>query len=42
MVNIRWNIYNMLTIWLMVGILYVAFGLGRSLFMGAQSQGTSS
>lgn len=36
MVNLRWDIYNMLTIWLMVGILYVAIGLGKSLIAGSQ------
>lgn len=37
MVNLRWNIYNMVTIWLMVGLLYVAIGFGKSLYghMGA-------
>jgi len=34
MVNLRWDIYNMLTIWLMVGILFVLFGLGKSLIPG--------
>lgn len=29
--NLRWDVYNMLTIWLMVGILYVAIGAARSL-----------
>lgn len=31
MVNIRWDIYNMVTIWLMVILLYVALGFGKSL-----------
>lgn len=41
MVNLRWNIYNMVTIWLMVGILFVAVGMGKSLWsgMGSSSQG---
>lgn len=34
MVNLRWDVYNMLTIWLMVGILYVALGLAKSLISG--------
>lgn len=37
MVNLRWDIYNMLTIWLMVGILFVAIGLGKSLISGGMS-----
>jgi hypothetical protein len=37
MVNIRWDIYNMLTIWLMVLIMFAAFGLGKSLIAGGQS-----
>lgn len=41
MVNIRWDIYNMLTIWLMVLILFAGFGLGKSLFTGG-GQGTAS
>lgn len=36
MVNLRWDIYNMLTVWLMVGLLYVAIGLGKSLYVSAQ------
>lgn len=36
MVNLRWDIYNMLTIWLMVGILFVAVGLGKSVLTGSQ------
>lgn len=34
MVNIRWDIYNMVTIWLMVAVLFVAVGLGKSLIGG--------
>ncbi|WP_323668773.1 hypothetical protein [Bacillus cereus] len=37
--NIRWDVYNMLTIWLMVGILYVAIGLTKSLVSGATGSG---
>lgn len=37
MVNLRWDIYNMVTIWLMVAILFVAFGLGKSLLTGGMS-----
>lgn len=37
MVNLRWNIYNMITIWLMVGILFVGAGLGKSLWSGMSS-----
>lgn len=40
MVNLRWNVYNMVTIWLMVGLLYVGMGFARSLYSnmsGAQS-----
>lgn len=40
MVNIRWDIYNMLTIWLMVGILYVGIGLAKSLATGAMGGGS--
>lgn len=40
MVNLRWDIYNMLTIWLMVGILFVALGLGKSVISGAQGGGS--
>lgn len=34
MVNLRWDVYNMVTIWLMVGILFVAFGLVKSVAGG--------
>lgn len=39
MVNIRWDIYNMVTIWLMVLLLFVALGFGKSLVanLGAKS-----
>ena len=37
LVNLRWDIYNMLTVWLMVGILYVAVGLVKSVATGAMS-----
>jgi hypothetical protein len=37
MVNIRWDIYNMVTIWLMVGILFVGAGLVKSVVSGASS-----
>ncbi len=39
MVNLRWDIYNMLTIWLMVGILYVVIGFGKSVVTGGMSSG---
>jgi hypothetical protein len=42
MVNLRWDIYNMVTIWLMVGILYVAIGLGKSLISGGMTSGSAS
>lgn len=38
MVNLRWNIYNMVTIWLMVGLLFVATGFAKSLYSGMGSQ----
>lgn len=38
MVNIRWDVYNMVTIWLMVALLYVALGFGKSLIGGMGSQ----
>lgn len=41
MVNIRWDIYNMFTIWLMVLIMFAAFGLGRSLFVGGSADATA-
>lgn len=37
MVNLRWDVYNMITIWLMVGLLFVAIGLGKSLYTGASA-----
>lgn len=37
MVNLRWDVYNMVTIWLMVGILFVVSGLVKSMFTGATS-----
>ncbi len=37
MVNLKWDIYNMLTIWLMVAILFVAIGLGKSVISGGMS-----
>lgn len=40
MVNLRWDIYNMITIWLMVGILFVLVGGVKSVVTGgASSQG---
>lgn len=39
MVNLRWDIYNMLTIWLMVGLLYVGIGLARSLVVKGGDMG---
>jgi len=37
MVNLKWDIYNMLTIWLMVAILFVATGLIKSVATGGMS-----
>lgn len=31
MVNIKWDVYNMVTIWLMVALLFVMVGFGKSL-----------
>lgn len=43
MVNVRWNIYNMVTIWLMVGIMFVAIGFGKSLLSSSGAvQGNAS
>lgn len=41
MVNLRWDVYNMVTIWLMVGILFVVLGLGKSLISGGMSGGSA-
>jgi len=41
MVNLRWDIYNMLTIWLMVALLYVAIGLGKSMIAGGMNTGAA-
>lgn len=35
MVNLRWDIMNMLTIWLMVGILFVVIGGAKALVTNA-------
>jgi hypothetical protein len=42
MVNLRWDVYNMITIWLMVGILFVIIGLGKSLIGGGMGSSSSS
>ena len=39
MVNIRWDIYNMLTIWLMVLLMFTAFGAVRSVLVARNSEG---
>lgn len=35
MVNLRWDIYNMVTVWLMVLIMFAAIGLGKSVIAGS-------
>lgn len=42
MVNLKWDVFNMITIWLMVGILFVAFGLGKSLLAGGMPGSAAS
>jgi hypothetical protein len=35
MASLKWDFHNWVTVLLMVGVAYVAFGLARSMFMGA-------
>lgn len=41
MVNLRWDIANMLTIWLMVALLFVAVGAVKSVIGGASNMQAS-
>jgi hypothetical protein len=42
MVNLKWDVFNMITIWLMVGILFVIVGGAKSIITGGMGSSSST